>query len=280
MGSLKVNETTPRRDRHGMGPIARAQFFHDVLEVHFDRLFGDKEPLRDIAIPISTADVTQDVELTIRERFLADMLGEMGSDLRRNALLPRIDLPDGLKHLFGRHALQQVPLRARSQSTLDLHIACEHRQQDDPSVRGFRPDREHDVDAAGIRKAKVHIPKIRILAVDHNPLLREGLSLLIQLQPDMELVGVAASGEDAVQSFTRDRPDVTLMDLDLPSGAGISAIQAILKIDPAAYVLGLLTYEWDESRTEALRAGARMCITKDRLNEDLVSLVRDCARRD
>ena len=96
----------------------------------------------------------------------------------------------------------------------------------------------------------------------------------------MELVGVAASGEDAVQSFTRDRPDVTLMDLDLPSGAGISAIQAILKIDPAAYVLGLLTYEWDESRTEALRAGARMCITKDRLNEDLVSLVRDCARRD
>jgi DNA-binding NarL/FixJ family response regulator len=125
----------------------------------------------------------------------------------------------------------------------------------------------------------VSVPKIRILAVDHNPLLREGLSLLIQLQPDMELVGVVASGDEAVESFTQDRPDVTLMDLDLPSGAGIAALREILTIDPAALVLGLLTYEWDESRTAALRAGARTCITKDRLNEDLISLVRDCARR-
>ena len=121
--------------------------------------------------------------------------------------------------------------------------------------------------------------KICILAVDHNPLLREGLSLLIQLQPDMELVAAVASGKEAVQSFTQHRPDVTLMDLDLPSAAGITAIQEILKIDPAACVLGLCTYEWDESSAHALRAGARSCLTKDRLNQDLVSLVRDCARR-
>jgi two-component system NarL family response regulator len=121
--------------------------------------------------------------------------------------------------------------------------------------------------------------KIRILAVDHNPLLREGLKLLIDLQPDMELVGLVASGKEAVQAFAEHRPDVTLMDLDLPSVAGITALREILKIDPAACVLGLLTYEWDESRTLALRAGARSCITKDRLNQDLVSLVRDYARR-
>ena len=121
--------------------------------------------------------------------------------------------------------------------------------------------------------------KIRILAVDHNPLLREGLSLLIQLQPDMELVAAVASGKEAVQSFTQHRPDVTLMDLDLPSAAGIAAIQEILKIDPAACVLGLCTYEWDESCSHALRGGARSYLTKDRLNQDLVSLVRDCARR-
>jgi two-component system, NarL family, response regulator len=121
--------------------------------------------------------------------------------------------------------------------------------------------------------------KIRILAVDHNPLLREGISLLIHLQPDMELVGLAASAEEAVQSFSEHRPDVTLMDLDLPSGAGITGIRKILKIDPAACVLGLLTYEEDESRVHAQRAGARTCLTKDRLNQDLVSLVRDCARR-
>ena len=125
----------------------------------------------------------------------------------------------------------------------------------------------------------VQAPKIRILAVDHNPLLREGLSLLIRLQPDMELVGAVASGEEAFQSFSEHRPDVTLMDLDLPYAAGITAIQKILKIDPAACVLGLFTYEGDESHVHAQRAGARSCLTKDRLNQDLVSLVRECATR-
>jgi DNA-binding NarL/FixJ family response regulator len=115
--------------------------------------------------------------------------------------------------------------------------------------------------------------------VDHNPLLREGLSLLFRLRPDMELVGVVASGEEAVQAFAKDRPDVTLMDLDLPSGAGIAAIREILKLEPATCVIGTSTYEWDESSKQALRAGARSCITKDRLNQDLVSLVRDCVRR-
>jgi two-component system NarL family response regulator len=71
---------------------------------------------------------------------------------------------------------------------------------------------------------------------------------------------------------------VTLRDLDLPSAAGITAVQKILKIDPAACVLGLLTYEEDESGAYALRAGARSCITKERLNHDLVSLVRDYTR--
>ena len=115
--------------------------------------------------------------------------------------------------------------------------------------------------------------------MDQNPLLREGLTLLIDLQPDMELAGVVASGEEAVQAFTQHRPDVTLMDLDLPSGAGITAIREILKVDPATCIIGTSTYEWDESCTRALHAGARSCISKDRLNQDLVSLVRECVRR-
>jgi DNA-binding NarL/FixJ family response regulator len=115
--------------------------------------------------------------------------------------------------------------------------------------------------------------------VDQNPLLREGLSLLIDVQPDMELVGIVASGEEAVQAFTQHQPNATLMDLDLPSGTGIEAIREILKVDPATCIIGTSTFERDESRARALRAGARHCITKDRLNQDLVSMVRDCAWR-
>ena len=125
----------------------------------------------------------------------------------------------------------------------------------------------------------MQLRKIRVLVVDHNPLLREGLSLLIQLQPDMELVAALASGKEAVEAFSEHRPDVTLMDLDLPSLAGITATKQILRIDPAACILGLMTYEDEQSSKHAQRAGTRSCITKDRLNQDLISLMRDCLRR-
>ncbi|MBV8730153.1 MAG: response regulator transcription factor [Acidobacteriia bacterium] len=121
--------------------------------------------------------------------------------------------------------------------------------------------------------------KIRVLAVDHNPLLREGLSLLIQLQPDMDLVAAVASAKEAVEAFTEHRPDITLMDLDLPSATGIIAIQEIRGIDPAACIIGMMTYEDAPSSKRALGAGARHCLTKDRLNEDLAPLMRDCMRR-
>jgi DNA-binding NarL/FixJ family response regulator len=120
--------------------------------------------------------------------------------------------------------------------------------------------------------------KIRILAADHNPLLREGLSLFIEFEPDMELVAAVASGKEAVQVFAEQRPDVILMDLDLPSAAGITAIQEILGIDESACIVGLLTHPEDPAGKYALRAGARSCITKDRLNNDLAPLIRDCAR--
>ena len=115
--------------------------------------------------------------------------------------------------------------------------------------------------------------------MDQNPLLREGLAILIHLQPDMELVGIVESYQEAVYGFALKRPDVTVMDLDLPSGTGLTAIREILKITPDACIIGTSTYEWNESCTQAIRAGARNCIPKDRLNQDLVPLVRDCVRR-
>ena len=115
-----------------------------------------------------------------------------------------------------------------------------------------------------------------ILIVDHNPLLLEGLCTLVRLQPDMEVVGTAASASEAVRVFRQHRPRVVLMDLDLPDESGIRAIREIREIDPAVCVLGLLTYEWDIAGPLALRAGAQNCVTKDKLMRDLVGLIHEC----
>jgi DNA-binding NarL/FixJ family response regulator len=116
----------------------------------------------------------------------------------------------------------------------------------------------------------------RILIVDHNRLLREGLSSLVMRQLDMNLVGVATSGSEAVQLCREQRPEVVLMDLDLPGGTGIKSIREIRESDSTICILGLFTYSWDECAALALAAGARACLSKDRLNRDLVSLIRKC----
>ena len=120
--------------------------------------------------------------------------------------------------------------------------------------------------------------KIRILVVEHNALLRDGLSLLIQGYPDLQLAAATGSCEEAVELFAQHRPDVTLIDLDLPDVAGITVLRRILRIDPSTCALGMVTYEETPAREQALRIGARSCITKDRLNQDLAALIRDCAR--
>jgi DNA-binding NarL/FixJ family response regulator len=116
----------------------------------------------------------------------------------------------------------------------------------------------------------------RILIVEHNSLLLEGLCTLVRLQPDMELVGTATSASEAVRVFRQYRPKVVLMDLDLPEESGIGAIRDIREMDPAVCVLGLLTYGWDGKRQLALDTGARNCLTKDKLTPHLLGLIYEC----
>lgn len=116
-----------------------------------------------------------------------------------------------------------------------------------------------------------------MLAVDHNTILREGLSLLIQSHADMELVDAVESAKAAVASFTQYRPAVTLLDLDLPDASSITAIRAIRKLDPAACILGLFTGDWENLCNQALKACARRCLAKDRLNAELAAAIRECA---
>lgn len=103
---------------------------------------------------------------------------------------------------------------------------------------------------------------IRILAVDDHLLLRKGLAAVVNAEPDMKLVAEASNGEEAVEKFRAHRPDVTLMDLQMPGLNGIEATIRILSEFPAARIIVLTTYKGDAQVLRALRAGARSFILK------------------
>src|SRR5579862_2085811 len=104
--------------------------------------------------------------------------------------------------------------------------------------------------------------------------MREGLALLVRLQPDMQLMGATATAEEGLQMYLAQAPDVTVMDLDPPSEAAIAAIREMRAQDAAARIIGLSTYEPDAAWAEALAAGACQCLAKDRLSERLSQTIR------
>jgi DNA-binding NarL/FixJ family response regulator len=117
-------------------------------------------------------------------------------------------------------------------------------------------------------------PHIRILCVDDHPLVREGIARKIDRQPDMKVIGTASSGEEAIELFRRHRPDVVLMDLQLPGMRGTQAIERIRQEDPEARIIVLTMYGGDEDIFRAIHAGAASYLFKDMLSNDLVSIVR------
>ena len=96
---------------------------------------------------------------------------------------------------------------------------------------------------------------IRILTVDDHPLLRKGIAALVNAEPDMKLVAEAPNGQEAIESFRVHRPDVTLMDIQMPSFNGIEAISAIQSEFPDARIVVLTTYTGDAQVLRALKAG-------------------------
>src|SRR5246500_5129647 len=114
---------------------------------------------------------------------------------------------------------------------------------------------------------------IRILAADDHPLLRRGIAALVNGEPDMKLVAEASNGEEAVESFRLHRPDVTLMDLQLPGLNGIEAIDRILSEFPDARIIVLTTYTGDAQVLRALRAGARAYILKGHVHRELLETI-------
>ena len=115
---------------------------------------------------------------------------------------------------------------------------------------------------------------IRVLAVDDHPLLREGIAALISTEEDMELIGEASNGREALDLFRKCHPDVTLMDLQMPEMNGIDAIGAIRSEFPDARIIVLTTQPGDVQVFRALKAGARAYLSKVMLRKELLDTIR------
>lgn len=116
--------------------------------------------------------------------------------------------------------------------------------------------------------------KIRVLAVDDHPLVRQGIAGLLAIQPDMKLVAEAASGREAIQQFHKHRPDITLMDLQMPEMNGIDAIVAIRGEFPEARIVVLTTYTGDVQVMRAMKAGAQGYLLKNLMHKELLDTIR------
>jgi DNA-binding NarL/FixJ family response regulator len=114
---------------------------------------------------------------------------------------------------------------------------------------------------------------IRILIADDHPLLREGVAAVIATRSDMQLVGEAVDGQDAIEKFRLLRPDVTLMDIQMPRLDGIQAIGAIRALQPEARIIVLTTYKGDVQALRALRAGASGYLLKGMLRTELLDTI-------
>ena len=133
-----------------------------------------------------------------------------------------------------------------------------------PTPAGVTPD----VDKAGARP-------ITVLCVDDHRIVREGLRMIIDSEPDMTVIDSAADGREAIARYRQHTPDITLMDLQLPEMGGVEAIRAIRQLDGHARIIVLTMYKGDEDIHRAMDAGASTYLLKDTLADDLPRIVRE-----
>jgi len=115
---------------------------------------------------------------------------------------------------------------------------------------------------------------IKVLSVDDHPLLREGIAALVNGESDMKMIAEATNGLEAIEAFRTHRPDVTLMDLQMPALNGIEAIIGIRSEFPGARIIVLTTYAGDIQVIRALKAGARGYILKGHVRRELLDTIR------
>jgi DNA-binding NarL/FixJ family response regulator len=115
---------------------------------------------------------------------------------------------------------------------------------------------------------------IRVLCVDDHPLVRKGIASILANETDMQVVGEAGDGREAVEAFRRHHPDVTLMDLRMPQMDGIEAAKLIRREDPEARIIALTSYDGDQEIYRSLEAGVRGYILKEMVHTEIVRAIR------
>jgi DNA-binding NarL/FixJ family response regulator len=115
---------------------------------------------------------------------------------------------------------------------------------------------------------------IRVLCVDDHPLVRKGIASILANESDMQLVGEAGNGREAVEMFRQLRPDVILMDLRMPEMTGIEAARVIRQEDPEARIIALTSYDGDQDIYRALEAGVRGYLLKEMVHTDVLRAIR------
>lgn len=121
---------------------------------------------------------------------------------------------------------------------------------------------------------KKHDKPIRVMLADDHPVVLEGMAAIVAREPDMDVVGLARDGQQAVALFQQEQPDVVLMDLRMPQLDGVAAVTAIRAAAPEARIIILTTYDGDEDIYRALRAGAKGYLLKDVMPDDLLNGIR------
>jgi DNA-binding NarL/FixJ family response regulator len=116
--------------------------------------------------------------------------------------------------------------------------------------------------------------RIRILCADDHPVVRQGIAGLIAVQPDMTMVAEAVNGREAIQQFRAHRPDIALMDLQMPEMNGFDALIAIHGEFPDARIIVLTTYAGDMQALRALKAGAQAYLLKNTMHKELLDTIR------
>lgn len=117
-------------------------------------------------------------------------------------------------------------------------------------------------------------PRIRVILADDHPVVRDGLANMIRQQPDMEVVGEAGDGDEAIELFEAHRPDVMVLDLRMPKRDGVAVVRKILETHPKARLLIMTTYDGDEDIFRSLSQGAKGYLLKDAPRQEILSAIR------